>query len=76
MRVETGEEIDKDLWMLVEELRDQNRKLIEKSQLKKEANGEGFVLLYHLEHTYRENEPASACSMGLSAGKIKEILSC
>ena len=29
VRVETGEEMDKDLWMLVEELRDQNRHLIE-----------------------------------------------
>ena len=27
--VETGEEMDTDLWMLVEELRDQNRNLIE-----------------------------------------------
>ena len=30
--VETGEEMDRDLWMLVEELRDQNRKLIEEVQ--------------------------------------------
>ena len=27
--VDSGEEMDKDLWMLVEELRDQNRNLIE-----------------------------------------------
>ena len=35
--VETGEEMDTDLWMLVEELRDQNRNLIEELGLLQKA---------------------------------------
>ncbi len=38
----TGEEIDTDLWMLVEELRDQNRGLIE--ELREAKGGQSAVL--------------------------------